>query len=262
MAAPVIGSEAVMKLLERKHSKDVFVPECKDGPTHTARHVRLDAWVMPRSWAHPSVRGYEVKVSRSDFLRDNKWPRYLDLCNEFYFVAPAEVILPAEVPDGCGLLQVTRNGGRLLTKVKAPQRDVTIPEEVFRYILMCRAVIEPENQYRPKAEEWAAWLEDRNEETRVGHRIAGIIHQKVEAGIRLVRHENNDLQNRIRDVALVEAAMKELGIVDLNRWGGERSAKAQLSRDSAAEVAQAIRVLMVRARRALEVLNPGPLDGG
>ena len=54
----------IIKLLEQRHSKDLFVPECKDGPTGShGMHVRLDAWVMPKSWANPALRGYEVKIT-------------------------------------------------------------------------------------------------------------------------------------------------------------------------------------------------------
>lgn len=74
-----LTSAAVVELLRAKHSGDVFVEECKNGPTHSAGRggmVRMDAWAMPRSWAHPAVSGYEVKISRSDFLGDDKWPRW------------------------------------------------------------------------------------------------------------------------------------------------------------------------------------------
>ena len=67
----------LLALLAKKHSADVFVPECKTGGTWAGTHLRLDAWAMRRSWTHPTVWGYEIKVSRSDFLSDDKWVGYL-----------------------------------------------------------------------------------------------------------------------------------------------------------------------------------------
>jgi len=60
----------IIKILSHKHRDDVFVTECKNGPSNRG-YLRLDAWVMARSWARPKVTGYEVKVSRSDFLQGN-----------------------------------------------------------------------------------------------------------------------------------------------------------------------------------------------
>jgi len=73
----------LVDLLAAKHSEDVFVPECKLGPSYGDGNGRIDAWAMAKSWAHPLVNAYETKVSRSDFLNDNKWQMYLPFCNQF-----------------------------------------------------------------------------------------------------------------------------------------------------------------------------------
>lgn len=58
-------------------------------------------------------RAFEVKVSRSDFLHELKDPlkrRYaMHLSNEFYFVAPLDIIRVEEVPFACGLIEVAEN---------------------------------------------------------------------------------------------------------------------------------------------------------
>src|SRR5687767_11755578 len=124
---PKFDASVILAMLTNKHAEDVFVPECKDGPSHGSM-CKLDGWAMAKSWARPCVTGYEIKVSRSDFLRDNKWPSYLPMCNELYFVSPRDVIKPEECPEPCGLLYVADSGTRLFTKKKAPYRSVTIPE--------------------------------------------------------------------------------------------------------------------------------------
>ena len=78
----------ILDKLKAKHTDDVFVAECKNGPTHTASHRRLDAWVMKKSWSPITMLGYEIKQSRSDFLQDNKWQAYLPCCHQLYFVCP------------------------------------------------------------------------------------------------------------------------------------------------------------------------------
>lgn len=176
-------AQEIVDLLAFRHSKDVFIPECKDGPTHSKSHVRMDAWAMNKSWAHPLVSAYEVKVSRADFLKDNKWPAYLPLCNQFYFVAPAGLIDVSELPAEAGLLTASGkgSGARLLAKKKAPHRDITIPEEVYRYILMCRVSTVPESQLDriDRAELWRRWLKEKRENQKLGWQVAKRIRQRA-----------------------------------------------------------------------------------
>jgi len=88
----------LLDLLLVKHAQDVCVPECKNGPTWTAKHLRLDLWAMKKSWSNPYTYGYEIKASRSDFLQDEKWLNYLPYCNYFSFVCLPGLIEPEELP--------------------------------------------------------------------------------------------------------------------------------------------------------------------
>jgi hypothetical protein len=65
---------------------------------------RLDLFYFSR-W-NRETRGYEIKVSRSDFLADKKWREYLKYCRVFYFVAPAGIIKPSELPPEIGLIEI------------------------------------------------------------------------------------------------------------------------------------------------------------
>jgi hypothetical protein len=51
------------------------------------------------------VRIYEVKSSRSDYLSDMKWERYLPYCTHFAFVAPAGAIARWELDRDIGLIE-------------------------------------------------------------------------------------------------------------------------------------------------------------
>jgi hypothetical protein len=139
--APVTSSD-IQKALALKHVKDVCVFECKNGPTWTGSHKRLDAWVMLKTWSPPTTIGYEIKVSRHDFDQDQKWMGYLGLCNQFYFVCPAGLIKAVDLPKGIGLIWYS-SSGKLHTKIKANRREVDKDEvnALMTYVLMSRTTV-------------------------------------------------------------------------------------------------------------------------
>lgn len=251
-----MSADAVIKLLAARHSKDVFVPECKTGPTQTAgaRPFRLDAWVMPRSWAHPALIGYEVKVSRGDFLQDNKWPQYLDCCQLFYFVAPAGVIKEGEIPEQAGLLKVSKNYKRLTTVKKAPLRDVVVPESLWRYVMMCRASVEPEAVYRRAAgtrEYWEEWLEHKKLDGDFGYRVGRGIQRRVREEIDAVNHRMSVLEARQRPLEGAKKVLDEMGLT-LSSYDDVSAIRAQILRKLAASIPCGLLREMQEATRLLE----------
>lgn len=191
-----ITEAIITDLLETKHSQDVFVPQCKDGATHyrvDPRHV-LDVWTMARSWANPYCYGYEIKISRADFLGDAKWQGYLNLCNFFSFVCPPKVIGVEELPDYVGLYWTSTTGTRLYTKRAPAFRDVVIPESLFRYVLMARTRVRNEYQSVDEAEKWRLWLAEKDEEKKIGWNVSCKIRQLVEKRIDKVESENKRLR--------------------------------------------------------------------
>jgi len=201
-----VTSKQLLDLLATKHSGDIFVPECKNGPTQTSRHLRLDAWVMPRSWAHWDTIGYEIKVSRGDFMRDEKWRAYLAYCHKFYFVAPPGIIDPKELPQDVGLLVSSKNGTRLYTKRRAAIRDVEIPMDILIYILMCRTSVRGEYGLNEmsKAEFWRNWLEKKKDLQDLGWNVSNRISTMIREEINDVRAQNDRLQKQIEGFAEVK----------------------------------------------------------
>lgn len=65
---------------------------------------RLDLFYFSR-WNRETI-GYEIKVTRADFLGDKKWQEYLKYCRKFYFIAPTGIIKPSELPPEIGLIEV------------------------------------------------------------------------------------------------------------------------------------------------------------
>ncbi len=255
MAKPVSLSAAeIVELLAEKHSDDVFVPECKSGPTQFGGHDRIDAWVMPKSWAHPDVIGYEVKVDRADFMRDQKWPRYLDLCNLLYFVAPRGVIFPSELPAEVGLMEVSTGGRRIITKRRAARRDVTIPEDVFRYVLMCRAVITRERSTPvDRSEFWQQWLRKREDDRRLGHEVGGRIAKLYAENVERVDRELSQLRLEIEGLKDTRQILAELGVDSLPRWRREQTIRDAVRAHRSGLLAELLESLP-RARKTIDQL--------
>lgn len=137
----MVTNDQLIELLRIKHSKDVFVTECKNGPTYFSRMRRMDVWTMRRSWSDPRITAYEIKTSRADFLRDKKWRDYLEYCTQFYFVCPWGMIDPCEIESPAGLIYASKKVSRLYIKKRAPVRHIRDPIGVWMYILMARAII-------------------------------------------------------------------------------------------------------------------------
>ncbi len=210
---PKITAEAVVKLLCCRHNKDICVPQCKTGGSWGGGRLNImDLWVMKTSWTQPTVYAYEVKVSRADFMQDDKWPGYLEYCNEFYFAAPPGVIDPKELPPEAGLLITSKNGKKIYRKKKAAYRAVEIPEDLFRYILMWRAEITRARAQTTKREEWELWLKEKKYTRDLGYSVSRALAETIKNEIEAVRSENDRLQSRIEDFCEMEKLLVELGL--------------------------------------------------
>lgn len=217
-----LNARDVEALLASRHANDVFIRECKTGPTQSASACpRMDAWVMRKSWSQWTTIAYEIKVSRGDFLRDEKWRSYLPHCHELYFVAPLEVCAPDELPDQCGLLRVTTGGKRLICKKKAPVRDIPFPEDVFVYAMMCRSRVVDEA--RPREQFWRDWMAQSDAKKDLGHAVSKKLRQlyadrirAVEEKCLILEHENARFQE-IREII----GKMGLELDDLWPWSAE-----------------------------------------
>lgn len=200
-------AKEILSLLECKHAKDVFIAECKDGPTQGSKHFRLDAWAMPRSWVRPSVLGYEIKVSRQDFINDEKWPNYLGMCNRLFFVCPKGMIQVGEVPSDAGLIYATAKQLRIAKA--APLRTDPIRENVWRYILMCRTAITSENteSQEQRMAYWREWLERKRENQDLGHRVS----QRIAERVGEIEAENALLRAESKALNVFRERLEELG---------------------------------------------------
>lgn len=216
-----VKAEQVKLALQKKHVDDFFLTEVKNGPTQSVKnHVKLDALAIKRSWANPAIIGYEVKVSRSDFQRDEKWPAYLPLCHQFSFVCPKGLIQPDELPPEVGLIYYDPDTATLTTKRKAMYRLIEEPVDMFKYIIMSRLDSDRHPFYSSKREYFEALVANKAETKILGFYVG----EKIAQELKKLRSELDNLQrDRARleeDYGLmqeVRAILKEQGL-SVHRW--------------------------------------------
>jgi len=117
MSEPRPTAKDIKEMLRREHAgknfsgeKWAFFEEFR-LPGFALGVRSLDAWAI-NVWPSSNFAkvAYEIKVSRSDFLRELKEPikrrEALLMSNSFFFVAPRGLIKPEELPIECGLIEV------------------------------------------------------------------------------------------------------------------------------------------------------------
>lgn len=121
-----VNTESVRALLRKRFAAPEWalmeeVAPSTGGGTGYADAVAMNLW---KSRGH-SVFGIEIKVSRSDWLRELKKPAKAEsvfqYCDGWYIVAPAGVILDSEMPATWGYIEV--KGGRLVEKIRPPKLE-------------------------------------------------------------------------------------------------------------------------------------------
>lgn len=145
-----IDSDRIIKSLKASfsHPKYLSLSEARIGTGFGKENEqRIDFWAMS---SYPSENflkySFEVKTSRSDFLREIKNPdkrkwamRY---SNHYIFAAPANMLKPDEIPLECGLWEFCQNEGSALLQIKktvpSPYRESMRPNWSFIAAVMRR----------------------------------------------------------------------------------------------------------------------------
>lgn len=136
-----VTSTDIKRALAEKHLKDFFLTEVKSGPTQLVVPGGLkilDGLAVRKSWTNPCFTGYEVKISRGDFLRDAKFYTYEELCNCLYIVCPKGMIERTELPESVGLMYYDPEKKTLTTRKKAIFRKIEYSPEMLLYIIFSR----------------------------------------------------------------------------------------------------------------------------
>ncbi len=224
-----VTSTEIKKALAEYHPRDYFLTECKTCSTYLPDPQGIlifDGLAVTKSYAHPCIIGYEIKVNRSDFFGDNKWHLYLQYCHEFYFVVPAGLVTKDEIPENAGLIYYYPEKGKLLKKRKAVYRKIEEPVGVYKYIIYSRLDPERIPFYENRAEYARDYLADQREKRRLGKcfgsKLAGDLHDCQE---RLER-----LGNVERQLGFLQEIEKILQKHKILQWDWYRSQEETLKR--------------------------------
>lgn len=166
----VTSREIKMALANRHGNREFFITECKNGPTGTGM-LQFDGLAIYKSWAHPNIVGYEIKISRSDYMRDNKFFGYMPFCHELYFVVPKGLIDRMELPNDIGLMYYNPETKALITKKKAIHRKIEISAEMLLYVIMNRLDSDRLPFNSTKAEYWRDWLAGKTSDRELGWHV-------------------------------------------------------------------------------------------
>lgn len=201
-----MNSKDIKNLLFIKYKDDhLFIPECKSGKSDRGVKI-LDGIAIRKSYSNFNILGFEIKVSRSDFIKDNKMYSYLDYCNQLYLVCPTGLISVDEVPENIGLMYVSK-GNKIFTKKKAKRREIDFPEDMFKYILFSR--VKPVGSFdsRLTGEDninyWKKWLTVKDESNLIGRSVSKKLREIVKKEIEEVRRNNKTLtleNEKLRDI--------------------------------------------------------------
>ena len=197
-------SHEILRLLRTKHKDDVWSEELPIAP---GNRLRLDGWAMAVSHSKPCVTGYEIKVTRQDFLGDRKMHLYLPACNQAYLVTPKDLVSPEELPEGFGLMYVTAQGKALRTLRKAPYRQEGLDlEAVYKQALF--RLSHPEKSKEDRVEEYRRYIRELEDRKNVGRTLSRMIRRDRDLIMRDVR----DTEKRLERIRVYEEALGELGI--------------------------------------------------
>lgn len=113
------------------NSQYFFMTQVKNWPTFSAEKLLILDWVaIKKSWTAPRMIWFEIKVSRWDFLQDQKRVYYQQYVNDFFFVCPEWLIKKDELPDNVGLMYVTEKW------IKTVKRSKFMPNTPSNDMLM------------------------------------------------------------------------------------------------------------------------------
>ncbi len=99
------------------------------GGTRYADGIAVNLW-KSRGYA---VHGFEIKVSRADWMRELKNPAKADelfgYCDHWWVVAAPGIVKPEELPAGWGLMEPVRRRGKVAGPKEQGEGETGAPEE-------------------------------------------------------------------------------------------------------------------------------------
>jgi len=197
-----------------------YMTGVKNGPTQYVPEggglLVLDALSISKSWTQPCLVGYEIKVSRGDFLRDAKWYQYFPYVHEFYLVCPLNLIDRTEIPLECGLMYYRPESKTIVMKKRAIHRDVTPSADMLMYIIMSKL----DSDRLPFFSSKQVWVEEYLKNRQNAHLLGQTLATKLPQRIA-------ELEREVGTLHATKDAIDELKAIrdicekhDVRTWNG------------------------------------------
>ena len=158
----------------------VLLPELRNGTGYARNTTRYCDAIAIAPWPSRGLTlcGFEIKISRSDWLAEMKHPEkaeeFARFCDQWWLVVPnAEIVATGELPPAWGLL--VAHGDGLRAVVKAP---MLTPEPIDRLFLasILRAVSE---RWLPRSDVDGAMADARAEGEEHGQALQSYAQQEL-----------------------------------------------------------------------------------
>lgn len=220
-----VKAHEIKHALAKKHEKtsDFFLTEVKNGPTHIANELYImDGMAIKKSWVNPLITGYEIKVSRNDFLQDEKWTAYKHYCHRLDFVVPTGLIKPDELPEDIGLIYYNPDKRTLNTRRKGRIRDIEMPYEMLYYIIMNRLENIEHPFFTSRREYFEEYVQDRLNSIHLGRKVRSKLINKVaelEKENKDLKRQNENLEENRKHLSDIATVLRKHGMNSHFKWG-------------------------------------------
>jgi hypothetical protein len=121
-----------------------------------------------------------VKVSRSDWLGDQKWNAYIPLCHRFSIAAAHGVVHDGEVPAGIGWYEYNPATKTLRIKQKVVHRDIEPDANMLMYIIMSKIQSDRIPFHADRAALFRDYVEGKREARYIGRALSHHMQQRLE----------------------------------------------------------------------------------
>ncbi len=177
-------------------------------------------------------------------------------------MAPKGLIKSDELSAECGLIELVGTQ-RLITRKRAPYREIESPESLYRYILMCRSKItrDWQDDGSPRTRILRAWLDNKEENKQLCYEVSKAVKEHVHR----VEIENERLKTLCGKYEDVRQFMKSLDMTDSDlgwrpRWNAEDRYRklTDLIPDTLKKAVKDSRDAMANLDKQIELLNGIP----
>jgi hypothetical protein len=209
-----IYTSDILKAIAKRHTNDFFMTEVKDGPTWFGSHLRMDGVAIAKSWTRPCITGYEVKVSRSDWLADQKWNNYIPLCHRFSVAAAPGVVHEGEIPAGVGWYEYVPATGNLRIKQKAAPREIELNPHMLMYIIMSRIDGDRIPFYKEREAYIRDYLAGKKECRHIGRQLSKHIRDRLDKAdkqIEIYTDRTKEQEQAVKSVSEIKQIVRNHG---------------------------------------------------